>query len=914
MAGGLPAYALLSWVRQGLAAAIAVPDGATAPPPGAAKLTASVKVDSQVASPADIPSVAVKLRVYGPGDIRGIDQRLIVRTDPVDRSTGFEPNYFPFVEFGRADFPWLFTPAAATGQRLRPWICLVVVPAAAATGPVGNSQAPLPVLTVDAAWLPDLADVWATAHAQVSWLPDQPTTDQPPKDLIGAGSTAAVSRLLCFRRLDPQVRYLACVVPTFDLGRRAGLGMDVTGQDEQPLQPAWTSPSGSAASGSVELPVYYHWEFVTGDAGDFGSLMGLLEHAAPSLAADVGKRSMDVSQPGYGLPRAGDHLDLVGALQPSGFSPTGDVSSEFQSQLLALLNRAAASPTPLVLPPIYGGWPAGQATVPAPPDGAPVWLRELNLDPRYRVAASLGAMVVHHEQEQLMASAWDQLAHLRRANQVLRQAQFATHVASAIHRAHLAPLAPKPGRLLQITRPLHGRVVVSDPTSNLTLMNHIAGSAIPDGAVSPTLRRLTSPQGALARRLTTVSQPASGGQLSSVVDRLNGGDYRVAPPRKEPDGTILAGAVTRALVNANPTSPFADVQLDNATSAALEAPTAGWQRTAPAAMAVMAMRQDRNVDWGSDPSDSGIPAPPDFQNLGEASAGQRLGSAPPPELDPLAVAPVVPQAMIEPLIELAPQLVLPGLEHVPDNTLLAMEPDYRFIEAYLVGLNHEMGRELLWRGFPSERRKTYFSRFWSSTSDRSDIPEIAKWDPAKALGANAAGWSSPPLVLALRSALLRRYPSTSVYAQQAVLRDGSRMPIGTVQQPVLRARLGDAQIFGFGVLLSDALGNPGWFIVIEQHAQEPRFALSAANGNNANPATWEQASWSSLVAQDGDLQSLRYASMTWPRAGPFTAPLTASAGAPPLTWGANAAQMASILLRNPARVAIHASAILSGGN
>jgi hypothetical protein len=263
--------------------------------------------------------------------------------------------------------------------------------------------------------------------------------------------------------------------------------------------------------------------------------------------------------------------------------------------------------------------------------------------------------------------------------------------------------------------------------------------------------------------------------------------------------------------------------------------------------------------------------------------------------------------------------VLPGLELVPDNSLVVMEPDYGFIEAYLVGLNHEMGRELLWRGFPTERKATFFNRFWSSTSDRGDIPPFSMWDQTKGLGLNAAMWTaSPPLVLAVRGALLRRYPSASMYVQQAVLQGTVRMPTGTVLQPVLRAQIGDTQVISFGVKLSDALGDQqypeGWFIVIDQHAQEPRFGLPPANGNNAAPSTWDQASWSSLVARDGDLQSLSYASMTSPRAGPFTAPLTASPDAPTLTWGADAAQMASILLRNPARVAIHARAILSEGS
>ena len=38
----------------------------------------------------------------------------------------------------------------------------------------------------------------------------------------------------------------------------------------------------------------------------------------------------------------------------------------------------------------------------------------------------------------------------------------------------------------------------------------------------------------------------------------------------------------------------------------------------------------------------------------------------------------------------------------------------RFVEAYMVGLNVEMARELLWRGFPTDQRGTYFDAFWGT--------------------------------------------------------------------------------------------------------------------------------------------------------------------------------------------------------
>ena len=59
------------------------------------------------------------------------------------------------------------------------------------------------------------------------------------------------------------------------------------------------------------------------------------------------------------------------------------------------MNRVASSTTgppgtdPLVGPPFYAAWYAAQRTLPAVGSN-PLWLTELDLDPRHRVAAALG--------------------------------------------------------------------------------------------------------------------------------------------------------------------------------------------------------------------------------------------------------------------------------------------------------------------------------------------------------------------------------------------------------------------------------------------------------------------------------------------------------------------------------------------
>src|SRR5439155_13822142 len=91
------------------------------------------------------------VQLYGPGDIFGIDPKAIVRTEPHDWITNFEPNYLPFIEFYEEDFPWRYTPAKPSSpdkKRLRPWLTLVVLEESE-FGEGGNIlDRPLPFITV----------------------------------------------------------------------------------------------------------------------------------------------------------------------------------------------------------------------------------------------------------------------------------------------------------------------------------------------------------------------------------------------------------------------------------------------------------------------------------------------------------------------------------------------------------------------------------------------------------------------------------------------------------------------------------------------------------------------------------------------------------------------------------------------
>jgi hypothetical protein len=236
-------------------------------------------------------------------------------------------------------------------------------------------------------------------------------------------------------------------------------------------------------------------------------------------------------------------------------------------------------------------------------------------------------------------------------------------------------------------------------------------------------------------------------------------------------------------------------------------------------------------------------------------------------LDPVMAAPEIPTPMIGPLLEMGQDWLLPGIGDLPANTVAIVQPDAAFIEAYMVGLNHEMGRELLWRGFPTDQRGTVFSRFWdrrAAVSTRAaraperDIPDIHEWDPQRPLGGNLNPGGRAFTVLLVRGDLLQRYPRPTIYLRRGrwernqrgqILFDADvarRMPVelaaaadwtAHVRFPQFAGRAGaDVMFLGFPLSATEVAGIParkapstatddqaGWYVVFEEQPTEPRF-------------------------------------------------------------------------------------------
>ena len=53
-----------------------------------------------------------------------------------------------------------------------------------------------------------------------------------------------------------------------------------------------------------------------------------------------------------------------------------------------------------------------------------------------------------------------------------------------------------------------------------------------------------------------------------------------------------------------------------------------------------------------------------------------------------------------------------------------LRTNWAVVEAVLVGMNHEMARKLLWNGYPTDQRGTYFRTFWDARGTAGDIAHI----------------------------------------------------------------------------------------------------------------------------------------------------------------------------------------------
>jgi hypothetical protein len=550
-----------------------------------------------------------------------------------------------------------------------------------------------------------------------------------------------------------------------------------------------------------------------------------------------------------------------------------------------------------------------------------------------------------------MASAWQQVDGIRKANQVISQGQLARAALQQIYRHELQVAAPE--TLLNLTAPLHARLLASPITIRATIRN----SRVPERMLSGAFRRVTRPR----RRIGAL--PA---QRKPLLSRVNTGELAFQPPPKIPDGlvsieqvsaqvappaeqkfakwwkwlglaAVLIALLVIVLVAATVGVAAAAVAL--AVAAAIGA--AVWSRLkiilqfaipatemnvadfTPQAIAKIPPRPSFAIaPAGSAPAAASGSSGPDSAQAAAFRAATsdlftyvqaipvdllqapalditalrttlltrlnpittvprrvrslisisvRLPWLPVDPLEQIMAAPSFPQPMYVPLRDLSPEYVLPGVDQVKPDTVGLLVTNHKFIEAYMVGLNYEMGRQLLWNDYPTDQRGSYFRQFWDvsayvpTPSDPADpaqltellkdIPMIHTWPKPVPLGQhpNRTDVVLNNVVLLVRGELFKRYPNAIVYAGKATIdKDGNRvLDPRDERYPLFRGVLpGDINFFGFKLSVDEARSDPstgqqGFFFVFQEQPSEPRFGLEP-NEDEQPIAHWADLAWTNF--------------------------------------------------------------------
>ena len=920
----LATYQFLSWWREGLGNVITEADTLTAGGAvgGRAKLSLQMKINGQAAGTKDF-------MIAGPSDVIGISKDAVIRTEPVNWSTTFAPNLLAHIEFYEEDLPWRYSPAAAVGQKLRPWMSLVVLKEEEFTR--GAVISPLPQIQVaDTSVFPASNDTWLWAHVQ-KIVSSELAVDNTSPDHI-------VSRLICPRKLEANTGYFAFVIPTFESGRLAGLG-----KSEDEIKTALSQdPAWGLRPDQTVFPVYYEWFFRTAEEMDFEYLASLLESRA--VDPRVGKKPLDCSKPGFGVPDYQDEfiVYLEGALKaPSTGAATISAASaanlsDLEGRIAQLLNGANPAGADLVVvPPFYGQKHIFEKTL---SQTGTAWIHQLNRDPAYRGVAGLGVTVFSKYQDQYLLRAWQQLETIVEANKIIEAANTSLSVNQLLFETHIASLPIE--EMLAFTGPVHVKIrVVGSDGKPLSLSEAFRKSCFNGSVYSMAFRRFTSRRGVFRRKLEREGVVLDIGALKKLISKKARMSFVLA---KADNYKFVV--IDRPKFTLIPRSSFDDnvlaispTELEGAFNAFVSIVT----------RPVVATKCDEEVrhDLPGSISPSITMTRLLARTLNMPDAGWFND---PLKIKPALAYPDLEDPMYEKLKELSMEWMAPNLQLIPNNTITLLESNRKFIEAFMVGVNVAMNKEMRWREYPTDERGSCFRQFWDVKGIKDvnsgvdpaqvveqykDISPIDTWKNWTGQAGGAAldefGAHDPrspqagndQLVLVIKGDLLKCFPNTTIYAVEAdeetYTEDGvqkKKLIIKKVSPqikfPIFKAETGaDIKFIGFDLTAEEAKGDTtqhGWFFVLQETPGETRFGLDI-NGpaDTTVKFTWDDASWGLVTGGSIAVTSnAPDAAVTV-----FQNNLT-TAESQKAQWGRSAADMAYILYQSPVMIAIHANEML----
>ncbi len=727
------------------------------------------------------------------------------------------------------------------------------------------------------------------------------TTTQLSSDLVDfldkaeKNPSALVGRLVSPRKLNGRTNYHAFLIPHYTIGINAGLGVasadgpiilpvnDVTDKFYQRV----LEGSNGSADFSMDIPVYHNWMFQTKEEDSFLTYAKLIRPLDPSQS--LSGFSTSIGNIGYGLE---DNLATSETVMLEGLygTPSIDddatvfVSSQFTNLELMdgirkLVNLGLTAPStstadpdpdPAVVPPAYGFHQRAftyldpKTDLTLENDDWDPWPYELNLDPRYRAIAGLGAQVIRENQDYFVEQSLDQYYAFNEVNQAIGNLQNSNGTNTMALQGLLT--SANADYRVQFYGPVADKVMVGSGEQRSTLEHAIHTSALGQAYLTPHLRNLLSPRSNLLRKFTGKIQNDQ--EIGPSIQNLG------LTQRKELDyGTLINSSINMVTwknlllsieafpLEGDPEDEIVNLQELNFYSPGfttvpeeisltfyenLKAEVLSNVPEALSADATILLESWPDIDFATLGADIKADQNADAQTdrslalLGTIEDAANPGQPIPIPLEPIEATPSFRVPMSKYLARDYPELLAPQVERLPDNSIALVAVNDKFVEAYMVGLNNELASEFRWRNLPVNRHGTYFELFWDKSQDVGnnptavDIDQIDLWDPAKKLGQNVLdSTASNSITFLIKAELFRKYPDAVVFLQKAhAVSNPNQLPVNVGSNPnvVNRSEVlfptrqtrskNNIVSITFRINLEDALDNEGWFICMQERPTE----------------------------------------------------------------------------------------------
>jgi hypothetical protein len=901
----------------------------------------------------------LNIKLRGPEKILGITPNMMARVYPPANSNDEEPNYFAYVDFVDPDFPWRFTPSSFFPEtidintRIDSWLSLVVLSTDEIKQMETNDLTVIErkngkeVLNINLDFLPPSSLTWSAAHVQLtgfSGLPDEIDS------WIQENPEKTFSRLVCFKRLKPKTSYHAFLVPKF---KKSLIPHQLTSDPIGTVgdSNAWDSGDPDQTT-PISLPIYYKWRFMTAEKGDFEELVRNLTPWIPDpdkigktlIDSSVKKKDQDLEKHYFKREGALGVIGEVDSEQETIDHPLKgmlfdhmDESLKFKNTSVDLddiiLDTGDEDEDPLVTFPVYGRYFRQTDAIINDEslwagDSNP-WIHKANLLLKNRVVCGFGTKVVQINQDKYAEECWRQVGDIRLANERLRLTNASFRLNERLFKKHLntngsdAKISKE--HFAFLSTPFQSLFSVQSEDEEISGKRALERTGISKGVFSPSFRKIGYRHIGLnhmyneeelwepinrANLLATMyfenlrktdTEIPSKMSISNIVDAL-----------KEQKGLEERKIISRIEEDFWEFVSVLKVNVDFTLGGIIN--TYSMMERKPEIIPVS--RLDNNYFHNFEPSNLKETVKKKLGRIIVFNNAREI----PENFESIMVSPKIDDPMYKPLSKLSHDYIIPGIGNIQNNVTFLLEENRKFIETNMMSDNHEMGRELVWREFPTDQRGTIFSYFWDSTTlevdevtgelildddgqpiKPTDIDKIHTW--GRELGSNKSNSIGEPvnsgnIVLVIKGDLVRRYPDMIIYAFNVVLEEGQQylskaavngLNFDDVINPIFKAQLGtDILCMGFPISKVD-LNSPdsNYYFVLQEQQDLPVFGADITCEVGGTDLCWGDMTISEENRYVTDFPALNFT--------------------PPGGGGVTSSSIANRTYQVPVRIFLHAS-------